>query len=78
VERRRTIVRNPREGGTTRAYYGFSSFLCVPGARSQPGGYAMGAQAGPAAMERVVHEAGFTRFRAVAETPLNLVYEIRR
>jgi SAM-dependent methyltransferase len=59
-----------------RAYYGFSSFLCVPGARSQPGGYAMGAQAGPAAMERVAHEAGFTRFRTAAET-LNLVYEIR-
>ena len=28
-------------------------------------------------MRRVVTEAGFTRFQRVAETPFNLVYEIR-
>jgi hypothetical protein len=28
-----------------RAYYGFSTFVCVPNARSQPGGYSLGAQA---------------------------------
>jgi SAM-dependent methyltransferase len=79
------LMVEPRAGDTVadnlnplgRAYYGFSSFLCVPGARSQPGGYAMGAQAGPAAMERVTREAGFSRFRTAAETPLNLVYEVR-
>lgn len=60
-----------------RAYYGFSTFLCVPNAKSQPGGYALGAQAGGAAIERVVREAGFTRFQRVAESPINYIYEAR-
>ena len=60
-----------------RAYYGFSAFLCVPSARSQPGGYSLGAQAGEAAVRQIATDAGFTRFRRVAETPLNNVYEAR-
>jgi SAM-dependent methyltransferase len=60
-----------------RLYYGFSTFLCVPNAMSQPGGYTLGAQAGEAAVRQVVTDAGFTRFRRVAETPFNLVYEAR-
>jgi len=60
-----------------RAYYGFSAFLCVPNARSQPGGYSLGAQAGEAAIRQVATDAGFTRFRRAAQTPLNDVYEIR-
>jgi SAM-dependent methyltransferase len=60
-----------------RTYYGFSTFLCVPNAKSQPGGYALGAQAGGAAIERIVREAGFTRFRRVAEAPINYIYEAR-
>ena len=61
-----------------RVYYNFSTFLCVPNALSQTGGYALGAQAGEAAIRQVVTDAGFTRFRRVAETPFNLVYEARR
>ena len=60
-----------------RVFYGFSTFLCVPSAVSQPGGYALGAQAGEAAIRQVVTDAGFTRFRRVAETPFNHVYEAR-
>ena len=60
-----------------RVYYTFSTFLCVPNAMSQPGGYALGAQAGEAAIRPVVSDAGFTRFRRVAETPFNIVYEAR-
>jgi ubiquinone/menaquinone biosynthesis C-methylase UbiE len=60
-----------------RVYYGFSAYLCVPNALSQPGGYALGAQAGEAAIRRVVTDAGFTRFRRAAETPFNLVFEAR-
>jgi hypothetical protein len=52
-----------------RLYYNGSLFLCVPNALSQPGGYALGAQAG--------EEAGFTRFRRAAESAFNVVYEIR-
>ena len=60
-----------------RMYYAGSTFLCVPNGLSQPGGYALGAQAGEAAVQQVVTEAGFTRFRRAAESPFNLVYEIR-
>ncbi len=60
-----------------RVYYSFSTFLCVPNARSQPGGYALGAQAGEAAIREVAEQAGFTRFRRAAETPFNAVYEAR-
>ena len=61
-----------------RVYYGFSTFLCVPSAMSQPGGYALGAQAGEAAVRQLVTDAGFTRFRRASETPFNNVYEARR
>jgi ubiquinone/menaquinone biosynthesis C-methylase UbiE len=60
-----------------RVFYNFSTFLCVPNALSQAGGYALGAQAGEAAIRQVVTDAGFTRFRRVAETPFNNVYEAR-
>ena len=60
-----------------RAYYNASTLLCVPNALSQPGGYALGAQAGEAAIRQVVTDAGFTRFRRATETPLNLIYEVR-
>ncbi len=60
-----------------RVYYNASTQLCVPNALSQPGGYALGAQAGEAAIRRVAADAGFTRFRRAAETPFNLVYEVR-
>ena len=60
-----------------RVFYGFSTFLCVPNAMSQSGGYALGAQAGEAAIRQVITDAGFTRFRKVADTPFNHVYEAR-
>jgi 2-polyprenyl-3-methyl-5-hydroxy-6-metoxy-1,4-benzoquinol methylase len=60
-----------------RVYYNFSTFLCVPNALSQPGGYSLGAQAGEQAIADVVMRAGFTRFRRAAETPFNIVYEAR-
>jgi 2-polyprenyl-3-methyl-5-hydroxy-6-metoxy-1,4-benzoquinol methylase len=60
-----------------RIYYSFSSYLCVPNGLSQPGGYALGAQAGEAAIRQVTTDAGFTRFRQAAATPFNLVYEAR-
>jgi SAM-dependent methyltransferase len=60
-----------------RIYYSGSTLICVPNARSQPGGYALGAQAGEAAIRQVAGQAGFTRFRRAAETPFNAVYEAR-
>ncbi|TDW19244.1 class I SAM-dependent methyltransferase [Kribbella kalugense] len=60
-----------------RAYYGFSTLLCTPASLSQPVGLALGTQAGPARIQDVTKAAGFTRFRTVAQTPFNLVFEVR-
>jgi SAM-dependent methyltransferase len=60
-----------------RVYYSFSTFLCVPNALSQDGGYSLGAQAGEEPIQRLATDAGYTRFRRVAETPFNIVYEAR-
>ncbi len=60
-----------------RAYYGFSTLLCTPASLSQDVGLALGAQAGEARIREVVTAGGFTRFRRVAETPFNLVFEAR-
>jgi 2-polyprenyl-3-methyl-5-hydroxy-6-metoxy-1,4-benzoquinol methylase len=60
-----------------RLYYAGSTFLCVPNGLSQPGGYALGAQAGETAIREVATAAGFTRFRRAADSPFNLIYEIR-
>jgi len=60
-----------------RVYYSFSTFLCVPNSRSQPGGYALGAQAGEQAIRQVAELAGFTHFRRATETPFNVVFEAR-
>ena len=60
-----------------RAYYGFSTLLCTPASLSQDVGLALGAQAGPARIADVVAEASFSRFRRAAETPFNLVFEVR-
>jgi SAM-dependent methyltransferase len=60
-----------------RVYYSFSTFLCVPNALSQDGGYSLGAQAGEEPIRRLAADAGFTGFRRTAETPFNIVYEVR-
>jgi SAM-dependent methyltransferase len=60
-----------------RTYYCFSTLLCTPASLSQDVGLALGAQAGEAKIRDVVTAGGFTRFRRVAETPFNLVFEAR-
>ena len=61
-----------------RAYYGFSTLLCTPASLSQPGAMALGTQAGPERIRRLVGEAGFAHVRSAAETPFNRVLDIRR
>ncbi len=60
-----------------RVYYAFSTLLCTPASLSQDVGAALGTQAGPARIRQVVEAAGFTRFRTVAATPFNNVFEVR-
>ena len=61
-----------------RVYYAASSLICTPASQSQEVGRALGAQAGEAQLRAVAEEAGFTRIRRAAETPFNLVLELRR
>jgi SAM-dependent methyltransferase len=61
-----------------RAYYGFSTLLCVPNSLSQEVGTALGAQAGESRLRQVATTAGYSRFRRAAETPFNHIYEARR
>jgi SAM-dependent methyltransferase len=60
-----------------RAFYAASTLLCVPHSLSEPVGLALGAQAGEQRLREVATAAGFGRFRRVAQTPFNLVYEAR-
>ena len=60
-----------------RFFYSASTFICVPNALSQGGTVALGAQAGEAVLREVAVEAGFTRVRRAADSPFNLVLEVR-
>jgi SAM-dependent methyltransferase len=60
-----------------RVYYAASTMVCTPASLDQEVGLALGAQAGEARLRSVAQEAGFTRFRRVAETPFNLILEAR-
>jgi SAM-dependent methyltransferase len=59
------------------AYYALSTLLCTPNALSQERKLVLGAQAGETRLRKVAGEAGLSRFRRVAETPFNLVLELR-
>jgi 2-polyprenyl-3-methyl-5-hydroxy-6-metoxy-1,4-benzoquinol methylase len=60
-----------------RVFYSASTAICTPNAKSQEGGWVLGAQAGEARLRDVLVEAGFTHVRRAAETPFNLVLEAR-
>ncbi|MGC4110113.1 MAG: class I SAM-dependent methyltransferase [Nocardioides sp.] len=60
-----------------RLYYGLSSVICTPSSLSQDVALGLGAQAGPARLEEVLREAGFTHVRVATQTPLNLIIEAR-
>ncbi len=62
-----------------RVFYSASTMICTLASRAQAGQDAacLGAQAGEARLRSVVEDAGFSRFRRAAETPFNLVLEVR-
>jgi SAM-dependent methyltransferase len=60
-----------------RVFYNASTLICVPSSLSQDVALGLGAQAGEAALRDVASTAGFTRFRRAAETPFNIVLEVR-
>jgi len=57
--------------------YTASSAVCTPNSLSQEVALGLGAQAGEARLREVFEEAGYSRFRRAAETPLNLILEAR-
>jgi SAM-dependent methyltransferase len=59
-------------------YYAGSSLICCAHAISEGGRLVLGAQAGEARLAEVFRKAGFTHFRRAAETPFNLIFEVRR
>jgi hypothetical protein len=58
-------------------FYAASTLICCPTSKAQEVGLALGAQAGQRRLTGVLNEAGFTRVRRAAETPLNMVLEAR-
>jgi 2-polyprenyl-3-methyl-5-hydroxy-6-metoxy-1,4-benzoquinol methylase len=60
-----------------RVFYAGSTMLCTPASLSQEVGLALGAQAGEQRLTEVLNEGGFSRVRRAAETPFNLILEVR-
>jgi len=61
-----------------RLYYAASTTICCAHAISDGGHLVLGAQAGEVRVAEVFHKAGFTHARRAAETPFNLILEVRR
>lgn len=68
---------NLTENPMAALLYTASSCICTPNSLSQEVGAGLGAQAGEARLRDVFEQAGFTRFRRAAETPMNLILEAR-
>jgi SAM-dependent methyltransferase len=60
-----------------RVFYAGSTMLCTPASLSQEVGLALGAQAGERRLAEVLRAGGLSRVRRSAETPFNLVLEVR-
>jgi 2-polyprenyl-3-methyl-5-hydroxy-6-metoxy-1,4-benzoquinol methylase len=60
-----------------RVSYAASTLVCTPCSLAQPGGRALGPQAGPARLTALLTGAGFSRVRLASQSPVNLVFEAR-
>jgi SAM-dependent methyltransferase len=60
-----------------RAFYAFSTQLCVPCSLNQEVGLSLGAQAGEKRLKESVLAGGFEYFKRVSETPFNLILEVK-
>ncbi|MEY2930564.1 MAG: hypothetical protein RL033_1313 [Pseudomonadota bacterium] len=58
--------------------YSGSTLICCAHAISEGGTLVLGARAGEARLAEVFRKAGFTHFRRAAQTPFNLIFEVRR
>jgi SAM-dependent methyltransferase len=60
-----------------KIFYSVSTLVCTQASLAQEVGAALGAQAGEARIRDVTRQAGFRHFRRAAETPFNLVFEVK-
>ena len=60
-----------------RAFYAFSTQLCVPCSMNQEVGLALGAQAGLSRLKETIKTGGFSYCEKAAETPFNLILEVK-
>ena len=58
-------------------YYAFSTTVCTPASLAQEVGLGLGAQAGQKRLTQILNKAGFSHVRRAAETPTNMVLEVR-
>lgn len=58
-------------------FYAASTTVCTPASLSQEVGLGLGTQAGQKRLTEVLNEAGFTHVRRAAETPTNMVLEVK-
>lgn len=61
----------------SRAFYAFSTMVCVPVSLSQPGRAGLGSQAGAKRLTETITAGGFGSVRVAASSPTNLVLEAR-
>lgn len=59
-------------------YYTGSCLICCAHAISEGGKLVLGARAGQARFAEVFRKSSFTHFRRAAETPSNLIFEVKR
>jgi hypothetical protein len=59
-----------------RTFYAASTLICVPNSLAF-NGPALGAQAGENRIKDIVNKSGFSYFRRVLETPINIIYEAK-
>lgn len=57
--------------------YAASTFLCTANSLSQPGGAALGSQAGERRLREILTASGFAAVRRAAENPFNMVVEAK-
>jgi len=60
-----------------RAFYAFSTQLCVPCSKNQEVGLALGAQAGLKQLTETIKSGGFSYCKKATETPFNLILEAK-
>ena len=60
-----------------RAFYAFSTQLCVPCSLNQEVGLSLGAQAGLQRLTETIKTGGFSYCEKATETPFNLILEVK-